>query len=622
MPNKQVAMQYIYENYCFDQESLTLYHNNQPKALKSNEAKLLALFLENQDKILSKEHILSQVWGEQVVSEQVVFQNISQLRQLFGRDAIKTFSKKGYQWQRPFELAALQDKSSVTTSETTGVPKSSYVFLSACIAVVLVALLVYFTDNEQLASEHNSRVYLIPFSIQDDTEATQLDHFNRQMHQHNASGGELKGSSSINTRMLFTYPEESRQAMSVGTNVILLSGFLYTHDGQMSIEYKLFGHHRNWSGYLTAPDQRSLVSSLKATVEAIEQANLLNEPNSALVSSKLNLLLAQQPENMSVVHQLLLQQVKEQNYDVANALAEKLIQLAGNKAASPYRALGLYVKGAIYHQQQKFIQAKKFYNHALDLAPQKQFVEVRHKIELSLAWLAYAQHTPKRMQQHIENAAKYAQQKKAVLAHASAYTTGSILSHKLGDVVNRYQYLNTAKSLLLTHQVSQAHSAVIHYHLGLFAPSKAEAESYYLKVLGLPKLNKYQWIYESATEELMSWYIDKSRWQEAFALFELLPQDSFNLIQQARLLRAKQDNIAAIALAKRAFEQARLNYEYNNALHGALLLFQLQGYMNDPNTPDYQDYIKRHASAFWLEKHKAELTELGYFDGTSHQSIS
>jgi hypothetical protein len=33
------------------------------------------------------------------VSEQVVFQNISHLRAIFGNDAIKTFSKRGYQWQ-------------------------------------------------------------------------------------------------------------------------------------------------------------------------------------------------------------------------------------------------------------------------------------------------------------------------------------------------------------------------------------------------------------------------------------------------------------------------------------------------------------------------------------------
>ncbi len=67
----------------FDLHTLTLYYQGEPQALKSNEAKLLALFIENQDKILSKSQILNDVWGKQSVSEQVVFQNISQLRALF-----------------------------------------------------------------------------------------------------------------------------------------------------------------------------------------------------------------------------------------------------------------------------------------------------------------------------------------------------------------------------------------------------------------------------------------------------------------------------------------------------------------------------------------------------------
>lgn len=51
-------MRYYYEKYCFDQDTLTLYFNEQPKALKSNEAKLLAFFIENKNEILSKEQIL------------------------------------------------------------------------------------------------------------------------------------------------------------------------------------------------------------------------------------------------------------------------------------------------------------------------------------------------------------------------------------------------------------------------------------------------------------------------------------------------------------------------------------------------------------------------------------
>ncbi|WP_171040785.1 winged helix-turn-helix domain-containing protein [Pseudoalteromonas phenolica] len=60
---------------------------------------MLKFFILNNDRILSKAELLETVWPDKTVSEQVVFQNISHLRAIFGNDAIKTFSKRGYQWQ-------------------------------------------------------------------------------------------------------------------------------------------------------------------------------------------------------------------------------------------------------------------------------------------------------------------------------------------------------------------------------------------------------------------------------------------------------------------------------------------------------------------------------------------
>jgi DNA-binding winged helix-turn-helix (wHTH) protein len=42
------------------------------------------------------------------VANQSIFQNISNLKTIFGDDAITTHSKKGYQWQIPLEQARLR----------------------------------------------------------------------------------------------------------------------------------------------------------------------------------------------------------------------------------------------------------------------------------------------------------------------------------------------------------------------------------------------------------------------------------------------------------------------------------------------------------------------------------
>ncbi len=83
-----------FANFPFEPIQKILYKNKEIVTLTANQAKLLA----EPQKIFSKEEILQLVWSDRVVSEQVVFQNISQLRAIFSDDAIKTFPKREYQW--------------------------------------------------------------------------------------------------------------------------------------------------------------------------------------------------------------------------------------------------------------------------------------------------------------------------------------------------------------------------------------------------------------------------------------------------------------------------------------------------------------------------------------------
>ena len=92
-------MRYSFNDFVFDSEQLLLFKQNEMIPCRPNEAKLLALFLAEPQTVLGKEDILDRVWAGKVVSEQAVFQSISNLRSLFGEAAIKTFPKKGYQWQ-------------------------------------------------------------------------------------------------------------------------------------------------------------------------------------------------------------------------------------------------------------------------------------------------------------------------------------------------------------------------------------------------------------------------------------------------------------------------------------------------------------------------------------------
>ncbi|MEJ6475237.1 winged helix-turn-helix domain-containing protein [Pseudoalteromonas piscicida] len=94
-------MKFAFKDFLFDSKELKLYKDDRKLNLKQKPAQILALFLSAPQTIHSKEDILEKVWPDRKVTDQVVFQNIGHLRALFGDDAIKTFSRKGYQWQIP-----------------------------------------------------------------------------------------------------------------------------------------------------------------------------------------------------------------------------------------------------------------------------------------------------------------------------------------------------------------------------------------------------------------------------------------------------------------------------------------------------------------------------------------
>ena len=112
-------MKFSFQIFQFDCEQKILTRHGKVIKLKDRAANMLKFFILNNDKILSKAELLETVWPDKTVSEQVVFQNISHLRAIFGNDAIKTFSKRGYQWQ----LALTEVTEQTQTEEVVEVSK-------------------------------------------------------------------------------------------------------------------------------------------------------------------------------------------------------------------------------------------------------------------------------------------------------------------------------------------------------------------------------------------------------------------------------------------------------------------------------------------------------------------
>ena len=136
-------MNYYFDNFAFNSQSLILTKAGESLTIRHNESRLLVYFLENPEAVLSKDVILENVWPGKVVSEQAVFQAISNLRVLFGDNAIKTFPKKGYQWQISFEsrLPQAAVEESLAQQSTSG----NYRWFKSRSLMVLIVLGCFFT---------------------------------------------------------------------------------------------------------------------------------------------------------------------------------------------------------------------------------------------------------------------------------------------------------------------------------------------------------------------------------------------------------------------------------------------------------------------------------------------
>ncbi len=103
-------MQYKTHGYTVYIHQQTIIHNGQRKDIRPKAFSLLLKFLEKPYQVLTKQELLSSVWDDVEVQEQVLFQTITELRQVFaGEQVIKTHPRKGYAWIAPVECIATEE---------------------------------------------------------------------------------------------------------------------------------------------------------------------------------------------------------------------------------------------------------------------------------------------------------------------------------------------------------------------------------------------------------------------------------------------------------------------------------------------------------------------------------
>jgi len=601
-------MRYIFENFEFDSTSLVLTKNGEALAIRHNEAKLLTLLLEQAGNVLSKEDILSHVWQKKVVSEQAVFQNISHLRSLFGVDAIKTFSKRGYRWELDIETV-YED-----TFPTEKIPHSilqpndkvpankNYYWLALFLVslVIFISVLNFKADTKQTNADSVIKLAYLPFiDLQDEAKI----HFEDNSH---FDFTELDHIDTTN----FTNSIELEYLSLAQKHPLVLTGELRTHQQIVHLDFLLKGPFAQWHGQLSGASVKAISEQLQQHLNQLFIYDLLSKPQSLEIKqAKLSIAHKKAPKDLINLGQLIDVYIEMEDLERAMVMADKLANIAFEQKDAQQMGNALLF-------QSEILTRKNLYDlssHKLILAIE-QFVKIddlkRQADALFVqSWLDHQRDDYAAIKASLLKSAKLSFDATDITRELDALTYLSVMAHKHHQENDKYLYLHQAENKMKVYQLPIYHFAIVPFHYAIFAKKTSDKEPHYKQVLEFTALTPDHWAAQNSRRSLMKYYIKQERLEEAQVLVNSLttdnPQNSF---LKTVLAQATKQSDVFNSYAKHTFEQARLAGNKGLSLDVALLLCSEPSSLS--NYDFYVQYIHENSTKQWRKSNKTKLQTL------------
>ncbi|QFU24156.1 winged helix-turn-helix domain-containing protein [Shewanella eurypsychrophilus] len=604
-------MRYRFTEFEFDSKSLVLLKNDQAVPIRHNEAKVLTLLLEQAKHVMSKEDILSHVWQDKVVSEQAIFQNISHLRALFGNVAIKTFPKRGYQWQLDFEIVAPAPLDIALHSEqespVSAIPQTQpywlYVALVALV-ICIIGIINWPSEPIHLNDESAIKIAYIPFSnISDNTQEQ------AQLVLQDSELFDFTPLAHLETTQFLTSAELEYPHLSQ-SNPFILTGNIRVHQQLTHLDFSIKGPFDEWQGQLAGSSTKDVLEQLRQHLAQTLIYDLLSKPQAPeLKQAKLSIAYQQAPDDLIILGKLILSYLRTQELEKAMVMADKLAEQAQSQE-DPQQI------GNAYLFQSQILTSKKLYDlsaHKLALAIEQfeKINDLNRQADAwhSKSWLHYQQDDYAAIKITLLRSAQLALDAQDIPRELDALTYLSVLAHKKHQEDDKYLYLQQAENKMREYQLPIYHFAKVPFHYAIFAENPADKEPHLQRVLEFTALTPDHWVAQSSRRQLMTHYINFNRLGEAQGLVDDLTADNvYNSYLKTVLAQAKQQTEAFINHAKRTFEQAQLSGELSIGLDIALLLCSASN--QQVNYDFYSQYISENAPSYWRQANETELLAL------------
>ncbi|MAG77147.1 MAG: transcriptional regulator [Colwelliaceae bacterium] len=631
-------MHYHFDDYTFDAAHLVLSKHGDSVDIRKNEALLLKLLLERAGTVVSKDDILSEVWQDRIVSEQAVFQNISHLRALFGNSAIKTFSKRGYQWQLPLtevspnsltsdkgveananaqqvgkqlptrpnpsSPSTIDSNTSTVNSITNAEQVSKWHWPIAALVPLVILVSILFNSKDE---KHQGMppLAMVPFIFSDaETESVE----NAEL-KTDEFPFELTMLSDIDPQHYAATKILSYQQISKD-HPLILSGYFWRSATKAHLDFTLKGRFGEWQGQLSGQTAHQVMSKLAAHLRQpfiIDIVNKQTPPDVKL--AQLSLAHQANANDLIVLQQLVSTYIELGQLDSAMSLADKLENAANNKQSAMQLGNALLLQSTILTRKEVY----ELSHHKLTLA-KLAFEQISDDKRLAdvynaQSWLDYQAEDYPAIKKHLLLSAEHAVLARDIERELHALTYLSVLAHKLKQHDDKYLYLQRAESKMDSYQLPQYHYAKIPFHHAIYSDAPAQKEPHLKNVLIYTELTPDHWVAQSSRSQLLNYYINSNRLSLASDLVDPLTTSTpENTLLKARLAMVKNQQDDYQAYGKQAFEQAQLAGKGSLTLDIALLMCEVPNL--NINYDFYLSYIEEHATLAWRQRNQQKLHAL------------
>lgn len=572
-------MLYQFVGYQFDSKHRLLTHNDNVIPLNDKTAQLLLLFLQHPQRVFSKAELLENIWPDRVVTEQVIFQNISKVRALFGDDAIKTFSKKGYQWQFP-----------VTVTDSSGRGGQNWFrrFLFPCVAV---PVMLSFVGAMALG------VFML---MKANTVTPQGVHFITQ----SAPGTEA---AEFSVQAVFDSADHYWLTGSSSSSDILVAWQWHELPHSGVLRFMLAGTRQQWEGVIEASRLSEAVNELDALTMLIAKHQYIQARTMRERLASLTLIASEYNKSGVVQRQEIALLLQQQNFERAALLLE---QQSDKNVSEVMAAILAMYKLELAMRTDQWSEAKSASEFAIEQFGKTGIGFLHANALLESAWFYFVNNQIRQGMQILNQASRVARENEEPVLEVRAHLIQAFIASKAGETELMHTQLGLAAQLLDFYQLPAQHQVAVLYYRAWADDSSADSLAIYQQLLTLPFSEKYGYMFYAASDWLFKEYVQERSLEKALSLIMPWQRPSYKSALNAGIARERGDLEAASAFASDAFGQAVSEGEIIQALDAALLAIQIARQKGQSVPERFADYIARHSTRRWQAINSRALAQI------------